>query len=350
MVKLNSRGKQGLGSGVAFAVLATVAVALRLLAKFYTKTSWATDDSWAIVSLVALFAWTAVEFWGLLAGGGGVNIETIILENKFITLQNFIKSLYILDPLYALTITSVKLSILYLYRRIFSVKVFHQITFVTGAVCVAWWLAFTVTALVPCRPVERFWNPQLDGYCYNFDMFFVVMASIEIVLDVVILSLPVKMVLGLQMSYKRKIMLCAVFSIGGFVVITGIVRTSLTYVRGSQYINWTRGELWTNIHLGTAVLCANLPTYPPLLRNLAAFSSEIASRFSSFLATLRGSSTAPSNSSKTDTKNKHYEQLNGPVGDSQPPREVIAQRSYSEHDENWWEMGEINVKNTIHVA
>ena len=65
MAKLNSTGKMVMGSGVAFTVLATVAVALRLLAKLYTKTSWAADDSWAVVSLITLFAWTAVEFWGL---------------------------------------------------------------------------------------------------------------------------------------------------------------------------------------------------------------------------------------------------------------------------------------------
>ncbi|CAF9914521.1 MAG: hypothetical protein HETSPECPRED_002001 [Heterodermia speciosa] len=176
------------------------------------------------------------------------------------------------------------------------------------------------------------------------------MASVEIVLDVVILSLPLKMILGLQISCKRKIMLCVVFSIGGFAVITGIVRTSLTYVPGRHYINWTRGELWTNIHLGTAVLCACLPTYAPLLRHLAAFGSKIASRFSSFLTTLRGSSADPSKSSKIDDSNRQYDQLNDPIVDGRPSRKAMAQRSHSGHDENRWEMGEINVKNTIHVV
>ena len=65
MVKLNSNGKTALGSGIAFTVIASIAVGLRLLTKLYTKTSWAADDSWAVVSLVALFAWMAAEFWGL---------------------------------------------------------------------------------------------------------------------------------------------------------------------------------------------------------------------------------------------------------------------------------------------
>ena len=110
--------------------------------------------------------------------------------------------------------TSAKLSILYLYRRIFSVKIFRRVSFLTAAICVAWWLVFPVTSLVPCRPVEKFWHPQIEGYCYNFGKFFIVMASTEIVLDVVILSLPIKMILGLQISCKRKILLCCVFLVG----------------------------------------------------------------------------------------------------------------------------------------
>ena len=65
MVYLNPDGKRSLGSGIAFTVLATTAVGLRLLTKLYTKNKWAADDSWIIVSLVALFAFLGVELWGL---------------------------------------------------------------------------------------------------------------------------------------------------------------------------------------------------------------------------------------------------------------------------------------------
>ena len=113
MVHLNPDGKRSLGSGVAFIFVASVAVGLRLLTKVYTKATWAPDDSWAVLSLVALFAWMGVEFWGLyfssketiancgeqvlthnagiFAGGGGVNIEVIVIEQQFGTLQNYIK-------------------------------------------------------------------------------------------------------------------------------------------------------------------------------------------------------------------------------------------------------------------
>ena len=120
-----------------------------------------------------------------------------------------------LDAIYALTVTATKLSILYLYRRIFSVQRFRQISFAVAAVCVLWWLIFTIIVMNPCRPVKKFWQPQIEGHCYNFDEFFLGAAVADVVLDAVILALPIKMILGLQMSYRRKVMLCFVFLVGG---------------------------------------------------------------------------------------------------------------------------------------
>ena len=120
-----------------------------------------------------------------------------------------------LDAIYALTVTATKLSILYLYRRIFSVQCFRQISFAVAAVCVLWWLIFTIIVMNPCRPVKKFWQPQIEGHCYNFDEFFLGAAVADVVLDAVTLALPIKMILGLQMSYQRKVMLCFVFLVGG---------------------------------------------------------------------------------------------------------------------------------------
>ena len=66
MVNLNSNGKQSLGSGITFLVIAIIAVALRLRTKSYTKAKWAADDWWICLSLLGFSAWIGVEFWGKL--------------------------------------------------------------------------------------------------------------------------------------------------------------------------------------------------------------------------------------------------------------------------------------------
>ena len=64
MVHLNADGRLSFRIVIAFTVLASFAVGLRLLAKRYTKKRWAVDDLWAICSLFGMFAWVGVEIWG----------------------------------------------------------------------------------------------------------------------------------------------------------------------------------------------------------------------------------------------------------------------------------------------
>ena len=86
---------------------------------------------------------------------------------------------------------------------------------VVVVICLIWWFVFTVTSLVPCRPVRSYWDPQVPGKCFNFDLFFLSASIADVLIDTVILALPVKMILGLQLSYRKKISLCSVFSLGG---------------------------------------------------------------------------------------------------------------------------------------
>lgn len=72
-----------------------------------------------------------------------------------------------------------------------------------------------VTLLIPCRPVRKYWQPQIPGSCYNFDQVTLGFSTIDIIMDAATLALPVRVILGLQISYRRKIMLCFVFLLGG---------------------------------------------------------------------------------------------------------------------------------------
>ena len=168
------------------------------------------------------------ELIGIFSGGGGENIQSLLFD--FATLQTYLKvcylfdmspraedrqSLYTLDPLFGLTVTASKLSIISLYRRIFVPKRVQQITFVVASLCVTWWIVFTITVLNPCRPVRKFWLPQTPGYCYNFDKFALGIAIMDILLDASILAIPIKPVLNLQMAKSRKIQVCVIFLVGG---------------------------------------------------------------------------------------------------------------------------------------
>ena len=121
-------------------------------------------------------------------------------------------------------------------------------------------------------------------------------------------------------------------------------------------VNFTQGELWTNIHLGTAIVCASLPTYRPLFSRLSVVTASIRSRFTSMFSSRRPlQSSKPSGSYEIGTYpsgHKRYNQLEH-VGEGAFLTEVEATQG-SRHSENSGEDGvwdsQIRVKNTEDVV
>ena len=128
------------------------------------------------------------------------------------------ESLVIADSLYALTSTVVKLSILCLYRRIFPTRKFKRITVAVGLMLMAHFFASVFVGIFICVPVEKVWNPTIPGRCNNFDIEFLVVEIIEVLVDVVLLLLPIHMVSTLQLSNRNKVILSMIFLLGGMYV------------------------------------------------------------------------------------------------------------------------------------
>ena len=190
--------------------------------------------------------------------------------------------------LYFTVVTAIKISILLLYRRIFSTASFRLRLVLVGVAVMTWWLAGTLSTIVSCIPARRLWvGPSAGGYCFNFNIFWMAMGAVELVIDTVILVLPVGMVLGLQLSRRQKILLGGIFLLGGLcvslssplscfapkslsltylgsVIITGALRVVYGYKPGSQNVAFSKAELWSIIHVGIAIVCACLPTLRPL--------------------------------------------------------------------------------------
>lgn len=119
--------------------------------------------------------------------------------------------------LYFSDVTAIKISILLMYRRIFHIDTsFRRQSLLVGLVVVAFWLAATVAALANCHPFKYNWlSLQPEKYCFNYNLFWMITGAVEILIDTVILALPVRMVLGLQLSRQRKASIMFIFFLGG---------------------------------------------------------------------------------------------------------------------------------------
>lgn len=63
--------------------------------------------------------------------------------------------------------------------------------------------------------MHKFWDPTVPGHCYNFNSFFLAMELMNLFLDVAILALPIKMILGLQLPTRKKVVIGCIFLLGG---------------------------------------------------------------------------------------------------------------------------------------
>ena len=111
---------------------------------------------------------------------------------------------------------STKLSILYLYRRIFPVPNFKLASSIVIVICVLWALGCGIAQIFMCNPPQKLWHPEMKGYCFQYGKYLVAALSFEITIDALILSLPVYWIVGmLQLSAWRKAQVIGIFLLGG---------------------------------------------------------------------------------------------------------------------------------------
>ena len=112
--------------------------------------------------------------------------------------------------------TFVKLSIVHLYLVIFrNQKTFRYCVFFTVFLTVGYCITNIVQNLLTCKPVAFNWDKTSPGgKCDSSQAPFLASACINLGIDLIIFTLPIPMLYGLQMNLKKKIHLIVIFSLG----------------------------------------------------------------------------------------------------------------------------------------
>lgn len=84
-----------------------------------------------------------------------------------------------------------------------------------------------IFSIIMCRPVEYFWtrvhllvmagndeSAAAGGKCKDNRPYLYANTVISIVTDMVIVVLPIRQIVGLQMARKKKVTVCALFGLG----------------------------------------------------------------------------------------------------------------------------------------
>ncbi|KAL4745590.1 hypothetical protein BDW72DRAFT_211229 [Aspergillus terricola var. indicus] len=128
--------------------------------------------------------------------------------------KTFMLGDYIFSHFYDFAIASTKLSVLALYHRIFPKPVLRRIVIFTAIFVVLWLMTMELVLGFQCRPIQRFWDQDVDGDCFNLVAFSYFTNITNLVTDLWILVLPLPIILRLQVSRSKKIRLSLLFSVG----------------------------------------------------------------------------------------------------------------------------------------
>jgi hypothetical protein len=108
---------------------------------------------------------------------------------------------------------------LLLYLRLFPDETFRLASKLALVFTTAWGLAILFTNIFSCQPLDYFWHMwdgEHEGKCIDHSKLLWSHAIINIALDLVIIGLPMRTLLKLNLSWGRKAGICIMFA-GGVV-------------------------------------------------------------------------------------------------------------------------------------
>lgn len=119
--------------------------------------------------------------------------------------------------MYDYCITVTKLSVLAFYLRIFTDPSFKKSTYVLMGICAAYLCATIPATIWQCTPLPYVWTSwtgETQGSCVNVFILTWCASSINILLDIIVILLPIPHILKLTLSRKKKIQIVGMFCVG----------------------------------------------------------------------------------------------------------------------------------------
>lgn len=109
-----------------------------------------------------------------------------------------------------------KISLCIFYSRLSPKKGFQVAVWTTIFVCAGAYTGVFFSLVFACKPIAASWNPLLLGtaVCVNRGAIYIATAVLGVVTDVVLITIPIPTIWGLQMPMKQKVGLIAIFGIG----------------------------------------------------------------------------------------------------------------------------------------
>ncbi|OAL29503.1 hypothetical protein AYO20_09143 [Fonsecaea nubica] len=267
----NPRGDTVVHVNIALVVVAGILVIARFWTRIVINHMLGLDDWCVLMALFIAITMTGL-FYGETKNGFGLHSDQVN-EEHFLQAWKYFLSCQVLYKAAALF---AKLSMLFLYLRIFSSsRNFRIAAYIVMFICFGTAIGTIIPTIFACHPIQKAWTPTLPGTCIWTPGIWYSSSSINIATDVMIIVLPIAQIRSLKLPKAQKFGLALLFSLGLFIIGTCIVRIATlgpaATAKDSTYYQ-AQNNLWLGIEVNTSIICTCIP---PLKATITRFFPKI---------------------------------------------------------------------------
>ncbi|MCJ1269870.1 hypothetical protein MMC22_009763 [Lobaria immixta] len=224
--------------------LSSIAIFLRLTIRWRSGPGFGADDFCVFIAWI--LGWAGfVTAYTEMRNGLGTHLIRLTPEQ----FRGLLKGFIIISLTYQLAVMFTQLSILFLYKRIFTLQKrwFRNTLYVLAILSITCEIAIFFAGLLFCTPIHFAWNKSVKGHCVNVQMIYVFADVLNLLVDFAIVIAPIPLIWSLHMTRSAKWGVSVMFLLGD----TDIPVT-----------DWTEAEH----HLGIVSAC--LPCFRPLFHGI----------------------------------------------------------------------------------
>ncbi|KAH6647487.1 hypothetical protein BKA67DRAFT_662274 [Truncatella angustata] len=262
---LDTQGPTVMSVAIVFGIMTLIAISLRLWARIFLVKHIGSDD--ILICIAALLSWSFMAVTiAAVQHGLGQHIEAALAQENN-NLTAYAQVVWLSSIFYNATLGFIKISVLALYMRLGDRTLRRLALVMVGVVCCQAG-GNVLAAIFQCTPVQAAYDQTItDKKCININAFYLANAAVNIFTDLLTYTLPIKLIINLQIPQRQKIGLGVILCLGLFACISSIVRITFipqmlvsedaTYViSGAMY--------WSVIELNIGILAASIPSMKPI--------------------------------------------------------------------------------------
>lgn len=134
--------------------------------------------------------------------------------------------MYALVLLYIAICFFVKVSIVLFYGRLSAKPLYRKAVWGLIVFNALVFITMSLPCAFGCKPLSYFWDRSKPGKCIEHQKLYIVNVALNILLDFTCLLLPIPVIWGTQLSLRKKVVILAMFGLGGFVCIASCIRVT----------------------------------------------------------------------------------------------------------------------------